>query len=773
MALCTLIAMGFSNIHLLAVAASTQMGSQSTPAAHQDCSAGMLVVLSEDKGEIGRCTLQHTEVKADVSGYIARVTVRQRFKNPFHEKIDARYTFPLPHDSAVDEMTMAIGDLKIRGAIKEHEEARALYDLAIRQGRAASLLDQERPNIFTQSVANIEPGKEIDIEIKYVSLLPYENGTFTFVFPTTIGARFSPPNMKDAANLLVQDTLGLRNGRDISISLNVNAGVPIRSISSKLHSVELERPFPNKASLRLKNEDAIPNRDFVARWNVSSNSIQSGYLVHKHGDEGFFTLMILPPEKVIPSDTQAKELIFLIDCSGSQKGRPIEKAKEALLYILEHMNPQDTFQIITFNNTTEALFKCPQTANEEMKRTARSFIERIDAHGGTWMKPAVAAVCQAPNEDHKLRIVTFMTDGFVGNDMEVLNTIKRFRGQSRWFSFGTGNNVNRFLIDGIATEGGGEAEYVYLESSAEEVGKRFYDRISSPVLTDLSIDVEGLNRSEVFPDTVSDVWAQRPLYLLGKYSKAMNSKVTLRGYAGNKPYKQALELNLPQQETANPALPFLWARAKVEQLMSKDWLGIQNANNEVLKKEITDVALKYHIMSQFTSFVAVDPRPLPKGSEASRNLELEPPTQEVANRLETTRTQVQEGTGFNNAAQDPGTVQVRAYQERLLASMSFSDSPFRRSGVSPLVDVRRSFKLFSKEEIISLLNFKKTPLKQVFDELGKRANIEFVCDESISKIEITEEYKDCTIKEIIDAIVDKYKLRLKVKQNNRVEVSKQ
>lgn len=233
------------------------------------------------------------------------------------------------------------------------------------------------------------------------------------------------------------------------------------------------------------------------------------------------------------------------------------------------------------------------------------------------MMPAVKQACAIPSDDHRLRIITFMTDGYVGNDFEVLDAVKQSRKTARWFSFGTGNSVNRFLIDNIAKEGGGEADYVLLNSSAQEVGKKFYDRIASPVLTDVHVTFDGLEAKEIFPKDISDVWAEKPLYMTGRYEKAGSGKVTITGFAGGKPYKNVLSVKFPETEKDNAALSSVWARAKVDFLMSQDLVGAQNgAIKKELQDEVIQVALKHHILTQYTSFVAVEDKVVRKGDKA-------------------------------------------------------------------------------------------------------------------------------------------------------------
>jgi Ca-activated chloride channel family protein len=597
-------------------------GFSSSPLSSGAQASSLQAVSTAKKEKLGRFPLKHTDVKADVSGFVASVTVNQQFHNPYNEKIEAIYTFPLPEDSAVNEMTMKIGSRTIKGSIRERQDARDIYDSAVMRGSVASLLDQERPNVFTQAVANIEPGENIDIEIKYVSTLKYDSGKFSFTFPTIVDTRFIPglaaaggsrlvglgEPVPDSELLNAQHlSQGQRSGHDISIALRINSPVAIGDISSELHEVNIHREGPMQAQVYLQAADSIPNRDFVASWEMASGQMSSGYLTHGDRNGGFFSLVMFPPKRMETQNVTPKEMIFLIDCSGSQAGMPMLKAKEALRYILYHMNPKDTFQVIAFNQGESYSSIKPEIASPEMKQRALNFIDGLKARGGTWMAPVVEKACSLPAPANRLRIVTFMTDGKVGNDFQVIDMIKRHRGSSRWFAFGTGDSVNRFLIDKIAAEGGGEAEYVLSNSSSEEIGKRFYSRISSPVLTNLKVEFKGLEVKDVFPKEVADLWAQKPLVITGRYLKAGSAKAILTGFAGTKPYRQELTLAIPQAQPENAVLKSVWARAKVDRLMSENWSAMQfGIPNTELQEEITATAIKYHILSQFTSFVAVE-----------------------------------------------------------------------------------------------------------------------------------------------------------------------
>lgn len=597
--------------------------------------SGTLVAMLGTGKKLGQCPLKHTSVTANVTGYVARVTVKQIFENPFKDKIEAVYTFPLSETGAVDDMKMKVGERVIKGSIKKREEAKEIYDNAKAHGQVAALLDQERPNIFTQSVANILPGNQIEVTLQYVDLLPYESGRYTFAFPTVVGPRFMPgtPAGKSGSGRLADTTSvpdasrisppvaakGERAGHDISIDVNIDSGVPIQSIRSVLHEVTSNQPNAQTAKISLTNKNTIPNKDFVLSWDVASDQIKSGYLTYKPSKtaDGYFTVMVMPPKRATPEQIQPKEMIFVIDCSGSQSGPPLDKAKETMRYIIEHMNKEDTFQIIAFSNDARPMFAKPMKVSPEMKKQAIHYINGLTANGGTWMAPAVESACKTPADANRLRIVTFMTDGYVGNDMEIIGMIKKLRGKSRWFSFGTGNGVNRFLIDAMAKEGGGEAEYVLLNSSGNEVGKKFYDRISSPVLTDIKLDFEGVQVKEVYPHEVSDVWAEKPLYIKGRYIKPGAGTVSISGFSGGKPYLEKIKVNFPENASGSESIGSVWARAKVDRLMSEDWMGAQSGSvNKELKDEIVKVALDHHIMTQYTSFVAVEEKTVTKGGVA-------------------------------------------------------------------------------------------------------------------------------------------------------------
>ena len=584
---------------------------------------GQLTVIEPDGKPGSGCPLEHTSVKAEISGFVARVEVKQTFHNPRQDKIEAIYTFPLSADGAVDEMLMKVGDRTVRGEIKRREEARRIYEAARDKGHVASLLDQERPNIFTQSVANIMPGEKVEITIKYVEVLNYEDGSFKFVFPMVVGPRFIPgtpegkqgtgwsedtPAVPDASRITppVAEE-GQRAGHDIDITVSVDAGVPVEKVESLLHQIETDQKYKNKVMVTLKNKKEIPNKDFVLKYLVAADQVRSGILAHREGETGYVTVIMIPPKRVVPEQVAPRELIFIIDISGSQSGLPLEKAKETTKYIIDRMNPDDTFNVIDFNDTARVLFSSPKKNTPETNEKALRYIQSLRASGGTRMVPAIWEALSTTAPNNRLRIVTFMTDGLVGNDFEIISMIKKLRDKTRWFSFGTGNSVNRFLLDNMARVGGGEVDYILLNSPGEAVAKKFHERIASPVLTDISVTASRIALEEVYPKVVSDLWSHKPLIFKAQYSKPGEGTVTIKGFKGGKPYEETLKVKLPEKDPANSSLKSLWARTKVDDLMDRDLMGVQRGNpQKEVQEEIVKVALSHKIMTQFSSFVAVE-----------------------------------------------------------------------------------------------------------------------------------------------------------------------
>ncbi|MGI9014434.1 MAG: VIT domain-containing protein [Phycisphaerales bacterium] len=878
-------------------------------------SSGGQLEARDDQGQlIGPCPLQHTDVKVDVAGIFTRVTVRQQYANPYDRKVEAVYTFPLSHRAAVDRMRMIINDDRIiEGEVKERQEARNIYESARAAGHVTALLEQERPNIFTQSVANIEPGARIDIEISYIETLESKDGLFTFAFPMTVAPRYMPgyasshdpraallpdglefragvverspiasidvqkfdPNPKatleahqagePAAHLedqidlhvvqtdqaitrssnprvaeherivhrilahaipiqspqsgwrmregnqsnfwsrpnidflvhsidetseigqIAGDGLGhiagrwfwfdvtlfdgevaahvstsregagnpgapfapatdqvpdahrispmpvkppLRAGHDIAITVNIDTGGPaITLLESELHEVTRSDAVDgnrNSTVVALSNQKEIPNRDFALNWRLDDATIHEAAFVHVDAEKGgFFTLVLAPPARVDDHMVQPRELIFVLDTSGSMSGEPIEKAKAVLTRAIDSMRPGDTFNVITFAGATDILWEQPRANTNENRSTALAWVNSRKGSGGTEMMTAINAaldpgparadgvqramslqdlanlpadgrgvqvlveagdmgelmidpgitpgrvnlifdranqrqlfaeagafsdfsqlrdgrdqtwiftgqwltragerifvINQATREGDArqpaspIRIVMFLTDGEVGNDDAIIAAVKTNARTTRVFSFGIGNSVNRYLLEGMARAGRGEVEFVTQQSDREAAVDRFLGRIYAPVLTDITLEFsDGLTVHDVLPmneaGLLPDLFDLKPLIVHGRFDARKtvinNGSVTLRGNTPQGPFERTVQLSMPAAAEGHDVVKSLWGRAKIDDVMNQHLAAVQNSTiPEAARAEIVTLGTSFNLMSRYTSFVAVE-----------------------------------------------------------------------------------------------------------------------------------------------------------------------
>jgi Ca-activated chloride channel family protein len=578
--------------------------------------SGAMLACFPDGRESIPFPLMHTEVHASVSGYIASVEVVQQFHNPFLEKIEAEYVFPLPQNAAVNEFVMKIGSRNIRGIIRERQEAERIYQQAKRQGYTASLLTQERPNIFTQKVANIESRQSVHVQISYMNTLAYVNGWYEFVFPMVVGPRFNPPYQSDGIGAAALGRRGAsgqsteipylapdqRSGHAIAMSVTINAGTKIEQIECRSHDILKTMAAPGNAVITLNPKDSVPNKDFVLRYKAAGESIKSAFLADSDRQGNYFTLMLYPPEQLSELDRTPMEMIFVLDCSGSMQGEPIRKAKAAVRRALNRLRPEDTFQIIRFSNSASALGYYPIPATRDNVRRGLRYADSLESSGGTMMIEGIKAALDYPHDARRLRIVSFMTDGFIGNESEILAAIRPRLGRARIFSFGVGSSVNRYLLDRMAKIGHGAVAYIGLNDNPERAVDAFYETIFHPALTDISIDWGNLQVTDVYPSSMPDLFVGRPVILTGRFAGHLPLNIQLTGRVGDS-YRH---LTVPVTDDAIPSthrgISFVWARKKIEDLALRSLYE----NDPSLAYEIKKIALDYGIMSAYTAFVAVD-----------------------------------------------------------------------------------------------------------------------------------------------------------------------
>jgi Ca-activated chloride channel family protein len=570
--------------------------------------------------------LKHTDVKAWINGYIGQVRVRQQFENPYSTKIEAVYVFPLPHDAAVNEFILTIGDRRIRGIIRERKEAERIYAEAKSQGYVASLLTEERPNVFTQSVANIEPGKAIDVEITYLHTLQYTDGWYEFIFPMVVGPRFNPAGTTNGIGAVLHGEAGAsgqavevqylaageKSGHNISLEVDLNGGVSVEQVECKTHKATQKRLSPEHLRITLDSSDDIPNRDFVLRYRVGGENIKSSLLAQRTGNTGYFNLMLLPPADLQSLQRQPIELVFVIDCSGSMDGAPITQAKAAVQRGLRLLQRGDSFQLISFSMKDSRLGPRPLEANSINIRRGLDYLKALDSEGGTMMIEGIKAALDFPQDANRLRFVCFLTDGYIGNEAEIIREIRQHLGRSRIFSFGIGSSVNRFLIEQMARTGRGAAAFLGGKDDAAEIMEDFFERISHPALTDLRVAWNGATVSEVFPRQLPDLFVGRPVILNGKFTGALPASVRLIGNAGGR--DMVFDVPVVEDSTATPqTLATIWARHKISELDELSFLEPDVAWNS----QIRQVALDYGLMSYYTAFNAVDSSTVTAGSAAT------------------------------------------------------------------------------------------------------------------------------------------------------------
>lgn len=558
--------------------------------------------------------LTHTDVRADVAGYVASVRVRQQYGNPYREKIEAVYVFPLPQDAAVSDFVMTVGTRRIRGLIRERAEAERIYVEARGQGYVASLLTQERPNIFTQAVANIEPGKRIDVDLTYFHPLAYHDGEYELVFPMVVGPRFNPPGSdgigaaaRGAHGSSGQATEvqylapGERSGHDIALRVDIDAGMAIESISSPTHRIAVHAPQPQQRRVTLQPADRVPNKDFVLRYRVAGEAVKTAFLSHRDARGGYFTFMLEPPAALAAPARAPMELIFVLDCSGSMSDEPLAVAKRAAARALRRLGPDDTFQVIQFSEAAAQLGATPLPATPANLERGLAYLESLHSEGGTMMIEGIKAALDFPHDPRRLRVVSFMTDGFIGNEDEILGAMQHRLGSARVFSFGIGSSTNRYLLDRMALLGRGAVAYVGLDEGSQRAVDQFYERVSHPALTDVEIDWGGLEVSEVYPSRIPDLFVGRPVVITGRFRGEAPTTLRVRGRAAGTPHELTVAVD-PTDSTKRPALAQIWARTRIADLEDQATV----ADPGELAGAIRRVALEYGLMSAYTAFVAVD-----------------------------------------------------------------------------------------------------------------------------------------------------------------------
>ena len=536
--------------------------------------------------------LESSNYDVRITGGVAEIELEQVFSNTSEEFIEAVYTFPLDGGAAVDDMTIEVGNREIVGVIKEREAARKAYDNARKEGRTAALTEQERANVFTQSVANIPPGEAIRVRLHAVQPIERVDGQYELVIPLVVGPRFSPVQSVEDAAAITPPVSGGDTGVSVNIDVTVDMGMPIDSMASPTHD---DRMVVGKGRTRASVDDVRPNSDFVLRWALDPEEPVAMALSQ---DEHVMVRFEAPdaPERdeVIP-----RELIWVIDTSGSQEGLPLDMAKAAMIEAFAGMTADDHFGLVQFANTMSRFSSDLVPATEGNIDSAIDWVDGLRAGGGTSMIGGVYGALDIPENPERERYVVFLTDGLIGNERQVLAAIADNLGAARLFTFGLGNGTNRWLLEEMAIEGGGRSTFVTLDESPEETVARFMEGISKPVLSDISIDWGDWDVEMAHPEHMADLMAGQPLEVVARVSSG-TGPIRVVGRLAGKPFEELIEVG----SVEGTGLGSLWARTHVASLERQQHWG----EREDIKAEILKTALDYRLLTRYTSFVAIDRR---------------------------------------------------------------------------------------------------------------------------------------------------------------------
>lgn len=553
-----------------------------------------------------------SDVDIRVTGVVLRARVTQKFTNPTKHCIEGVYVFPLPENSAVDTLRMVIGTRVIEGEIHEREEAKQIYEEAKSEGRKASLAEQQRPNMFTTSVASVLPGESVQIEIEYQQIVGYDDGKFSFRFPMVVAPRYMPASATAEGSAtpaaLRAIATAIPGGKNrVNIHVAIEAGVPIVSVNSSYHAITTVPVNSDRYEITLADDDVPANRDFVLEWQPQLGSVpKSAVFTESRDGETYALFMLLPPVADVAPVRVPRETIFIIDTSGSMEGTSIEQARGSLLLALENLQPTDTFNVIDFDDDARKLFDSSRAADPSSIDAAKRFVNGLKADGGTEMMSALQAAFATPESEGRVRQVIFITDGQVGNESQLFEFINKHLGKSRLFTVGIGSAPNSHFMSGAARIGRGTFTYIGNVDEVKEKMGALFAKLENPVLTDVQLALPP--SSEAWPSRVPDLYLGEPLVIAARMPES--GHVALKGTIGTNAWTSDVDV---ASRGGNSGIAKLWARRKIEAL--SDSLS-EGADEQLVKHDITDIALANHLVSQYTSLVAVDKTPA--GVDASR-----------------------------------------------------------------------------------------------------------------------------------------------------------
>jgi len=586
--------------------------------------------VKSDDPNVDQLPLKETSADVSIAGVIADVKVTQVYKNEGKSTLEAIYIFPASTRASVYGMKMTIGERTIIAKIQEREKARQEYEQAKQQGKSASLLEQHRPNVFQMNVANILPGDEINVELSYTELLIPENGIYEFVYPTVVGPRYSnqPAASAPASEKWVENPYlhqGEKPSYSFDISVHLSGSMPIQDVICNTHKTDVKYSGLSVAEIKLDPSDKTGgNKDYILKYRLTGGKIESGLMLYSGEKENFFLLMLQPPERVTNANIPPREYIFIVDVSGSMYGFPLDISKGLMKNLIQGLRPTDKFNVLLFSGGSQLLSETSLPATSENVAKAIQLIEQQRGGGGTELLPALQRALALKGTENYSRSMVIVTDGYVGVEKEAFDLIRNTLGNANFFSFGIGSSVNRFLIEGMARVGMGEPFIITKPDEAAKEAEKFREYIQYPVLTRAKVDFDKFDVYDVEPPGIPDLLAERPVILFGKWRGTPKGKIKLNGISGENQYTASVDVGKVKPLEINSALRYLWARHKIALLA--DYNKLYPDDSRV--KEVTRLGLEYNLLTEYTSFVAIDslvrrkdgdvttvkqPLPLPEG----------------------------------------------------------------------------------------------------------------------------------------------------------------
>jgi len=559
--------------------------------------------------------LRHTDVHARVAGIMSVTTVEQVFDNPYDHPIDAVYVFPLDADAAVSGYQIVIGDRTIAGEIQQRDQARRTYEHARSRGYTTALVEQDQPNVFSQRVANIAPHETVRVRLEYTALLDYADGHYDLVVPLVVGPRYLPagahgdraiashreggPRRLDATSIPYAPAT--RAGGTVSFTADIDAGVPVTGVVSPSHSIDVVDVAPTRTRVTLHRADELPNRDLIVRFGVAGPRTTVGVVAHRAGGDGYFALEIQPKATYRPGDVTPREAVILIDTSGSMDGGPLGQAKAIADRIIDGLADRDSFDVMAFASGVDAMADLPVAGDLAGRARGHAFVASLQAGGGTELgRGMLASLTTDPGAD-RIRAVYLITDGFIGNDDQILNAARGALGANRIFTVGVGSAPNRSLLDRLARLGRGFATYVTPAEDPADAAGPLVARSGDPYLTDVSIDWGGLAVTDLTPQVIPDVFAGQPLIVSGRFERPGAGTVRVRATSAGRRVEIPVAVTLPDHNDL-PPVAALWARRRIDALLAESPGDVTRD----VERAVTDLGLRFHLVTRFTSFVAVD-----------------------------------------------------------------------------------------------------------------------------------------------------------------------